>query len=175
MPLWNTELHGWCGPDEAAVTNTAKLFTQIRAGIGGFCDWLSLGNQKKTHKMFRAMSDGSLETMRIYYIYRELVNTSGGGRYLPVTLPAGITSGVAFLRDREMSIWLLNSGDQPVSDIAIKLGGRAIGTVEARRVWWGPDNGRVGDSSTLSVVLGATTLCCDLPPMTLQCHTFKIR
>jgi hypothetical protein len=46
-PLWNTELHGWNGPDDEAAVNTAALLRQIRAGVGGISDWLSLGNDKK--------------------------------------------------------------------------------------------------------------------------------
>ena len=78
---WNTELHFFKGPDELACAHTAVLWQHVRAGFSGINDWLSLGNEKKTHKMFRSV-EGKLVIMRIYYIFKKLVNTSGGGNYL---------------------------------------------------------------------------------------------
>lgn len=65
--------------------------------------------------MFRTMNDGSLEVMRTCFVYRQLVNTSGSGKYLPTRILPGLTSAVAFLRDDLMTVWLLNGTDRSVS------------------------------------------------------------
>jgi hypothetical protein len=172
-PVWNTELHSWRGPDEAAATNTAKLFYQIRSGVGGINDWLSLGNQKKDFKMFRAMDDGSLEVMRIYFIYKQLVNTSGGGNYVPTTIPAGLSSTAAFARGKLMTVWLLNGHDAPVKRVKVELGGRSVAGASLRTVRWGPDTPREGLSAPLSLPAKSSTVDCDVSPMTLLCLEFE--
>jgi hypothetical protein len=167
--VWNTELHGWRGPDDLAVANTEKLFHQIRSGVSGINDWLSLGNEIKEHKMLRTMNDGSVEAMRIYYIFKQLVNTSSGGRYLPTTIPEGLTSSAAFIRDDLMTVWLLNSTNPPLASVEIDLGGKtpAAGkTIKALK--WDAGTGREGletdvpsaNGGKLSVSLGRQTLLC---------------
>ena len=173
-PVWNTELHSWRGPDEAAATNTANLFYQIRSGVGGINDWLSLGNEKKDFKMFRAMDDGSLEVMRVYYIYKQLVNTSGGGHYVPTTLPAGLLSTAAFVRGKLMTVWLLNGGGAPLKSVNVELGGRTVAGAALRKVAWGADMPREGRSGALSVPAKARSVRCDVDARTLLCLEFEI-
>ncbi|MDR1011096.1 MAG: hypothetical protein LBM04_08195 [Opitutaceae bacterium] len=173
-PLWNTELHGWTGPDEDAAVNTAVLLGQIRAGVGGVSDWLSLGNEKKTFKMFRALKDGSLAIMRIYYIYKQLVNTSGEGRYVPTTIPDGLRSTAAFLRGRQMTVWLLNAEPTPLKNVTVNLGKRVIEGTQIKTMWWGPDNPREGSMGKLDARSRSPEFTCDLPARTLICLEFEI-
>lgn len=172
-PVWNTELHGWRGNDAAAASNTVILFHQIRTGVGTLNDWLSLGNEKKDYKMFRTMNNGSLEVMRIYYIYKQLVNTSSGGRYVPTTVPAGLTSSAAFLKGDLMTVWLLNGTAVPAPGIRVDLG-RTIADNELKTVWWGPANGREG---TVGKAKPATekSLVADVGAQTLICFEFKVK
>ena len=173
-PVWNTELHGWRGNDEAAVANTAVLFHQIRSGVGALNDWLSLGNEKKDYKMFRTMDDGSLEVMRIYYIFKQLVNTSSGGRYVPTSVPDGLTSSAAFLRGDLMTVWLLNGADRPVPAVKVDLGPRTIADGAVKTVRWGPDNGREGTIGEATPIT-KNALVADVAAQTLLCFEFKVK
>lgn len=173
-PLWVTEMHCWRGPDSDAATNTVNLLYLIRTGVGGINDWLSLGNEKKDYKMFRALDDGSLAVMRVYYIYKQLVNTSGGGNYVPTDIPEGLASTAAFVRGNLMTVWLINAGDKPLKGVAVNLGGRKVWSPRIRTVWWGPDNPREGSSGTLDVAVGSESFACDVAPLTLVCYEFDV-
>jgi hypothetical protein len=169
-PIWNTELHGFQGPDDKAVANTKVLFDHIRAGYSGINDWLSLGNEKKEHKMFRNIA-GKLEVMRVYYIYEQLVNTSGGGRYIETAVPTQLTSTVAFRHEKEgnVTVWALNDTDEAV-EVAIQIHGYMVEPTSVR--WWSPDNGREG--TTLEEGLeGDSSLRYSVKPRSLYCFTFR--
>ncbi len=170
-PAWNTELHNWNGPDDLAVTNTRVLFAQIRAGVSGINEWLSLGNEIKTHKMFRSVNN-RLEVMRRYYIFKKLVNTSGDGRYLPVELPEGLTSAVAFIRPPLMTVWLLNATAAPLDEVTVALKGHRITSPAIRLTWWDAENGREGSEGTLSPQ-SASSFRARLPPDSLTCFEFE--
>ena len=173
-PVWNTELHGWRGNDAAAVSNTVVLFNQIRTGVCALSDWLSLGNEKKDYKMFRTMDNGSLEVMRIYYIYKQLVNTSSGGRYVPTTIPAGLTSSAAFLRGDLMTVWLLNGTDTPAPGVKVDLGARTLANGAVKTVCWDPGNGREGTTGEAKPT-AANALAADVGAQTLICFEFKVK
>lgn len=119
-PLWNTELHGFQGPDDIAVQRSKNLWEHFRGGFGGINDWLSLGSEEKEHKMLRNVK-GKVVPMRTYYIFKHLVNTSGGGNYLNSTFSENVTkSGVfinqtaAFIKGDTLTIWFLNASEYPV-------------------------------------------------------------
>jgi uncharacterized protein YbcV (DUF1398 family) len=170
---WNTELHNFKGPDVLAVSNSVILLSQIRAGVAGISEWLSLGNEKKEHKMFRAMDNGSLEVMRVYHIFKQLVNTSGGGHYLQTTVPEGLASSVAFLKDDRMTVWLLNNSHVPVAGVKVSLEGRKVVEGTATKLWWDADNGREG-SRTEVVPVSPDSFVADVGAQTLVCYEFSV-
>ena len=147
-PVWNTELHVVRGPDDRAAPNMNEIFRPIRAGLCGLNPWLSLGNEKKAYCMFRNV-DGRLVLMRTYYIYRHLVNTSNGGRYLASNVPEPLSTTAAFHSEakRLVTVWVLNSTNAPV-DTRVVLDGRFASARLAEIRWWGPDNAREGTSVT---------------------------
>lgn len=165
-PIWNTELHGFQGPDEEAAVRSEILFRHIRAGFGGLNDWLTLGNERKTHKMLRNI-EGTLEVMRTYYIFKQLVNTSGGGHYLDTSVPDGLTTTAAFARDDLLTVWVLNAGEREVPEVVIRFSGHAPGG-EVGILWWGPENSRQGSASQAAMsedgafrhAIAARTLYC---------------
>jgi hypothetical protein len=164
-PIWNTELHGFDGPDDLAVANTKVLFDHVRAGFNGIDCWLALGNEKKAHKMLRNIK-GKLEVMRTYYIFAALVNGSDGANRLNCDVPSPLTSAVAFRDDGRgsVTVWVLNGSDQGV-DLRIDLGGLAAAPSAAR--WWSPANGREGTSEELRAPEHAVAA------HSLYCFTFR--
>lgn len=173
--VWNTELHGWYGPDAMAVSNSAALFRQVRAGVSGMNDWLSLGNQKKEHKMFRALDDGSLAVMRTYYIYRTLVNTSGGGRYVPTSVPDALTATMGFLQGNLLTVWLLNTSDAAVDTVSLALGKRTVEGDTVQSTSWGPADGPEGTTNRRPATVSANTFPCSVPARTLVCLAVTVR
>jgi hypothetical protein len=169
-PIWNTELHGFQGPDDKAVANTHILMQHIRAGYSGINDWLSLGNETKEHKMFRNIA-GRLEVMRVYYIFQQLVNTSAGGHYLDTKTSDKLTSTMAFRHDSQglVTVWALNDTDETV-DAVIQIQGYFVEPTEVR--WWGPDNGREGSTLTENLT-GDSSLRHTIAPRSLYCFTFR--
>lgn len=111
-PLWNTELHAFQGPDAEAAMRTQVLWKHIRAGFGGLNDWLSLGNAKKQHKMFRNV-EGKIETMRTYYIFKQLVNNANGGNYHETNIPTEINMTAAFVKGDTLTVWIQNTNTVP--------------------------------------------------------------
>jgi hypothetical protein len=120
------------------------------------------------------LDDGSLAIMRIYYIYKQLVNTSGGGRYVPTTIPDGLRCTAAFLRGGQMTVWLLNAETAPLKGVTVNLGKRVIKGTQIKTVWWGPDNPREGGAGKLDVRSRSREYTCDLPAKTLACFAFEI-
>jgi hypothetical protein len=169
-PIWNTELHGFQGPDDKAVENTQVLFTHIRAGYSGINDWLSLGNERKEHKMFRNVN-GTLEVMRIYYIFQQLVNTSVGGHYLNTEIPSGLTSTMAFRHDEQglVTVWALNNTDDAVNTV-IQINGFFVEPIEVK--WWDADNGREGTAISEGLT-GDSSLRHEVKPRSVYCFTFR--
>lgn len=165
-PVWNTELHGFNGPDAEAAANSIHLWQHIRAGFGGINDWCSLGNERKEGSMFRNI-DGDLVVMRTFYIFKQLVNTSVGGHYLASNVPDTLTSTAAFIKDDTLTVWILNANDASV-ETAMEIDGLRAQPVEVH--WWGPDNGREGSASALDQNDGTYTVA----PDTLYCFTFKV-
>lgn len=172
--VWNTEMHSWRGPDNVAATNTSHLFEQIRSGVNAVNDWLSLGNKKKEYKMFRAVGEGKLEVMRVYYIYKQLVNTSTGGNYIPTDIPAELSSTVAFIQGKKMTVWLINAGEVPVKGITVNLGGRKIADSQIQTTFWGPDNPREGSTGSQVIRQKKDSFVCEVPAKTLICYEFNI-
>jgi len=173
-PMWNTEMHAWTwrGPDQSAMT-FERVLSMIRAGIGGMNDWLSLGNEKKPFKMFRTMNDKSLEVMRSYYIYKKLVNTSGGGNYLETSIPYGVTTTAGFIKDDTMTVWAINGSEEPIDTVIVKLTGHAIADPEIEVTFWGPDNLREGSANQITRT-SATQFSSPLAAKTLYCFEFKL-
>lgn len=169
---WNTELHNFKGPDELAVSNSVVLLNQVRAGVSGISEWLSLGNQIKEHKMFRAMDDGSLEVMRVYHIFKQLVNTSCGGNYLRTDVPEGLASSVAFLRKDLMTVWLLNYSAVPVTGVKILLEGHQVVEGSGTKLWWDAQNGREGSRADVAPV-SPDSFVADVGAQTLVCYEFR--
>lgn len=169
-PVWNTELHKFEGPDDEAAAHSEVLFRYIRAGHSGINDWCSLGNRKKVQSMFRNL-DGDLEVMRVYYIFKQLVNTSCGGHYLKSDIPDGLTSTAAFYNPQNelTTVWVLNASEKPV-ETAIHIAGRSGRLAEIH--WWGPDNAREGSIQTEGLEGDGSTPRL-LEADTLYCFTFK--
>lgn len=169
-PVWNTELHGFQGPDADAVKNSLVLWNHIRAGFGGINDWLSLGNEKKTHKMFRNVG-GRLEVMRVYYIFKHLVNTSGGARYHASEVPKPLAATAAFYHDEKgiFTVWALNTSEQPVEAV-IQIDGYFCHPIEVR--WWDAENGREGSVLTEHLE-GESSIQHTLSENALYCFTFE--
>ncbi len=165
-PVWNTELHGFEGPDPMAAANSIHLWQHIRAGFSGINDWLSLGNERKEQSMFRNI-DGDLTVMRTFYIFKQLVNTSVGGHYLAANVPDALTSTAAFIKDDTLTVWVLNSNDASV-DIEIDVQGPNVRPVEVH--WWGKDNPREGSVAALKT--GDTAFTYTIAPDALYCFTF---
>ena len=172
--VWNTEFHAIRGPDNEAAANTQYLFKQIRGGVSGINDWLSLGNEKKDYKMFRTMNDGSLEVMRIYYIYKQLVNTSNEGHYYATTIPDGLTSTVAFIKGNVMTVWLLNGSDTAVEAVPVTIGGRRIQGETVKMMSWTPDNVREGTVDQLAVT-SENSFTVDVGAQSLICFEFNLK
>ncbi len=170
-PVWNTELHGFQGPDAQAAANTEILWHHIRAGFGGINDWLSLGNERKEHKMFRNI-DGRLEVMRTYFIFRHLVNTSTGGHYLHTNVPDELTATAAFAKDDIVTVWLLSRADDVVSDVVVRLDAtlKISGPIEV--TWWAPDNDRKG-SATEIVSTSESSFTHAIAANALYCFKFR--
>ncbi len=173
-PSWNTELHDFKGPDNVAALNTEILFKQVRAGISGISEWMSLGQGKKEHKMFRAV-DGKLVAMRTYYIFKQLVNTSGGGNYLHTDIPEEITTSAAFIKENTLTIWALNADEETIANLSVQLEKYKIDKGDVEVMSWGPIDPREGSVKTLKVVQGADKFNCNIPPCTLHCYAFKIK
>lgn len=169
-PIWNTELHGFSGPDDQAVANSAILWEHIRAGFGGINDWLSLGNERKEHKMFRNIN-GKLELMRVYYIFKQLVNTSVGAQYHASTIPEPLETTAAFYQRSTglFTVWALNNSDEPV-DTVVQIDGYFCHPIEVR--WWGPENGREGSVVTDGLD-GESSIRHTLEGKSLYCFTFE--
>ncbi|QNN20849.1 hypothetical protein HED60_00715 [Planctomycetales bacterium ZRK34] len=171
-PVWNTELHSFHGPDDEAVANTQILWQHIRAGFSGINDWLSLGNRKKTHKMFRNVR-GEVEVMRTYYIFKQLVNTSGGGRYLPTNIPDNLTTTAAFIKGDLLTVWVLNSSPKDVKDMTVRLPGRRLTEATIQVMHWGPDNRREGVPSHTKMT-AADSFTIDALANSLYCFTVHV-
>jgi len=167
-PMWNSEMHAWYGPDDMAAIRFNNVLLMIRAGVSGMNDWLSLGNEKKDFKMFRTMNNKSLEVMRTYYIYKKLVNTSGEGHYLETTIPDGITSTAAFLKDKTLTVWALNATDVPVDTAHVDVSKHMIGSTPVEVTFWGPSNPREGSPLRIAVASRAG-FSFPLAPRTLYC------
>lgn len=172
-PVWNSELHAFYGPDDVAAQNTEILWQHIRAGFGGINDWLSLGNERKEHKMFRNI-DGRLEVMRTYYIFKQLVNTSAGGHYLATEHPDEITSSAAFIQGKRVTVWVLNSADVAIDNASIRLDASWQIEGEVAVTHWGPDNAREGSVETLSLTSG-TNITSPIDGRTLYCFEFTLK
>jgi hypothetical protein len=142
--------------------------------VSGINDWLSLGNQKKDYKMFRALDDGTLAMMRVYYIYKQLVNTSGDGNYVSSTIPVGLASSAAFVRGNLMTVWLVNAANVPAKSVKVELGGRSIRGAEVRTLSWGSNDPREGAAGTVSIPANARSFACDVPAETLVCYEFEL-
>lgn len=170
-PIWNTEIHEFIGPDDLAAANMKVIFEHVRGGYSGLNDWLSLGNEKKEHKMLRNVK-GELVLMRIYYIFRHLVNTSGGGHYLPTDLPRDLTSSMAFINKDEdqITVWALNNTSNTV-DTLIEIDTYSCQPTEIR--WWDPSNGREGSVITNGLA-GTSSLRYDVQGQSLYCFSFAI-
>ncbi len=166
-PYWNSELHAWGGPDAQAASNMNLLFQHVRAGYTGFTDWLTLGNEKKEHKPLRNIG-GRIEVMRIYHIYKHLVNTSGGGFYHETTVPAGLTTAVAFKRGNLLTVWALNDTDAAASAIRIEHPFAGARLTEIR--YWGPNGPREGAVA----IVRATPDAFPLQARTLYCFQFAL-
>lgn len=173
VPVWNTELHKFWGPDDVAALTSTQIWSVVRAGFSGMNQWCSLGNEKKTHKMFRTMNDGSLEVMRTYYIYKQLVNTSGGGHYLESTIPDGLTTTAAFLKGDALTVWALNATDVPVDSAVIRLAGHTIQGQEIAVTFWGPDNRREGTTGSIPRT-AATHFTHPLAARSLYCFAVRL-
>jgi len=173
-PMWNTEMHAWTwrGPDQSAMT-FERVLTMIRAGVGGMNDWLSLGNEKKDFKMFRTMNNKSLEVMRSYYIYKKLVNTSGGGNYLETSIPYGVTTTAGFIKDDTMTVWAINGSEKPINNVIVELKGHVIADPEIDVTLWGPDDSREGSTNQITRT-SATQFSSPLAAKTLYCFEFKL-
>ncbi|HMP77330.1 MAG TPA: hypothetical protein PKE12_13630 [Kiritimatiellia bacterium] len=169
-PIWNTELHGFQGPDPAASRNSKVLFEHIRAGFGGINDWLSLGNEAKEHKMLRNVG-GEVVPMRSYFIFQHLVNTSGGGHYLEATVPEALATTAAFYhRGRGLvTVWALNASEAPV-DAVVQIAGVQCHPIEVRH--WGTTNEREGAVVTEGLD-GDSSIRHTLEPGALYCFTFE--
>ncbi len=165
-PFWNSELHAWGGPDVEAAANMKLLFDHVRAGYTGFTDWLTLGNEKKEHKPLRNIG-GRIEVMRIYHIYKHLVNTTGGGFYHDTAVPPGLAVAAAFSRDNGFTVWALNDAAAPVANIRIALPDSAARLTEVR--YWGPHNAREGSIARPGSAAPDTFT---LEGRTLYCFTF---
>ncbi|HMP77124.1 MAG TPA: hypothetical protein PKE12_12585 [Kiritimatiellia bacterium] len=166
-PYWNSELHAWGGPDDMAPSKMALLFDHVRAGYTGFTDWLTLGNEKKDHKPLRNMG-GPIEVMRIYHIYKHLVNTSGGGFHLPTELPAGVASGAAFRRNDLLTVWALNDGEAALDGVALELPFPGARLAEVR--YWGPSTPREGTVTSASSAAPPSRL----EGKTLYCFLYRL-
>ena len=174
VPAWNTELHRFWGPDDVAALNSTQIWSIVRAGFSGMNQWCSLGNEKKTHKMFRTMNDGSLEVMRTYFIYKQLVNTSGGGNYIETSIPEGITTTAAFIKGDIMTVWALNANDKPVDSALVKLSGHRITGSDIKVTSWGPDNPREGSREGIVCTSSGMQFKSPLAARTLYCFEFKV-
>ncbi len=172
-PLWNTELHGFEGPDDIAVERSMILWRHIRAGFGGINDWLSLGNEKKVHKMFRNI-DGKLETMRVYYMFKQLVNTSAGGSYLQSDVPEELSITAAFIKDKTLTVWLLNTKETEVKNVKVDMTGHNIASNNINVIWWGPDNPREGSTGTLKSSVDST-FSYNIKGKSLYCFTVSLK
>lgn len=172
-PVWNTEMHGFEGPDDLAVANSIHLWQHARAGFSGMNDWLSLGDTGKDHKMFRNVSR-DLEVMRTYYIFKQLVNSSGGGNYLYSTIPSGLTSTAAFVQGNRVTVWALNSSATPVKGVVVQLDGIPLASPSVDVLRWGPDNGREGTRGRVAMTPGAP-FTQDIDANALYCFTFTKR
>jgi len=173
-PLWNSEFHAIRGPDNIAVSNMQYLFKQVRGGVSGINDWLSLGSEKKDYKMFRTMGDGSLEVMRIYYIYKQLVNTSNEGHYFATTIPDGLTTTLAFIRGKLMTVWLLNANETAAEAVPVTIGNRRIEGETLKTLSWTPDNGREGTVGELQVA-SENSFTVDVGAQSLICLEFNLK
>lgn len=167
-PYWNSELHGWGGPDDVAASNMKLMFDHVRAGYTGFTDWLTLGNEKKEHKPLRNIG-GRIEIMRLYYIYKQLVNTSGGGYYIDTPVPDGVTSVVSFVKEDVLTVWALNDTDASIPDVEIHLPHE--GTHLTSVYSWGPDDPREGTMMSYNTAPTSFTL----KPRTLYCFSYSRR
>jgi len=172
LSVWNTELHSFTGPDENAAAKTKMLFDHIRSGFSGANDWLSLGNEKKTHKMFRNIK-GDVVAMRIYYIFKKVVNVSCGGNYLHTEAPPGLASTVAFIKDRRLSVFLLNTDKERPVRLRVALDGHTPAKKTAQLTSWGPADPREGGETTLRVA--GTSIACTVPADTLQCIVCEVK
>jgi len=175
-PLWNTELHLFWGPDEVAPLNSSYLWKYVRAGFSGMNQWLSLGNEKKTHKMFRTMSDGSLEVMRTYYIYKKLVNTSGGGRYHASNVPRKLGSTVAFVKKDLLTVWVLNSQRDSAVSTILNLKAFELKDGPVVVTSWEPGNRREGEQATVSSEsIRNAKLTATVPARSLHCYEIPLK
>lgn len=172
-PLWNSELHAFQGPDDVAAEKSLILWQHIRAGFGGINDWLSLGNEKKTHKMFRNVN-GKLETMRVYYIFKQLVNTSSGGNYLQSNVPQELTTTSAFIKGDTLTVWLLNSSESDIKNVKVDFTGKAAVSNNIKVIWWGPENPREGSTKSLNLSSGSSFVS-NLSAKTLYCFTINVK
>jgi O-glycosyl hydrolase len=172
--LWNTEAHrGFNGPDASAAVNTKDLWFQVRAGFGGFNQWLSLGSAKKDNKMFINTGQG-IEVMRSYHIFKHLVNTAGGGHYLDSTTPPGLASTAAFVKKEKLTLWILNDSDTPVEKVLIDTGSHHLQRQPVEVRSWGAEDKREGSVQRVEV-RSPSPLSYDIQPQTLYCFTFAVQ
>lgn len=149
--VWNTELHDWVGIEpEDEILNSAVLWEHIRGGFNGIDSWLFFGPANgKDHTMLWC-SGSNVSTSRKYEIFKKLVNHANRGFYLESSMPRSDVLTAAFVRDKVVTIWVLNQSDESLPEVGFAIDGIPVDNKKIEVTRWHSSVSKKGETYTLS-------------------------
>jgi hypothetical protein len=152
-PVWSTEMHKWVGAtltDE--IESSSFLWNHFRLGFTGIDTWLFFGNIGNTnHPMILSNGSGVIQKLGKYEIFKRLVNSVNGGRYVNTSALNGVTTSAAFVKGNVMQVWVLNNNEADAQAVNVDLNGRTIvGSNITKTVWHHTDSGEAGTTTVIS-------------------------
>ena len=171
--VMNSELHDWIGIETIDEVLKSKIFWEhLNAGFEYIDSWLFYGPYEgKDHTMIWSNATDIKKSAK-YEIYKQVVNNSNGGNcYLMDNIEDGKTITVAMQKNDDLSVWVLNYGQDTYYEQKFLIDSRNI-SGDVSCTIWNRETNKSGDTFVIPAT-DKDSFIYDIKPETL--YFFKVK
>ncbi|NGM63101.1 hypothetical protein G5B30_14415 [Sphingobacterium sp. SGG-5] len=173
---WNSELHGWVGTDDLKqeIMTSTVFWEHLRAGYSGIDTWLFFGSLAgRPHSMIN--SNGVIiEKAGKYEIFKQVVNNANRGYYVDIPCPTEESITAAFIKDKVLSIWILNRGQDKIESVKFRMPGHGDFESKVEVIKWQEDLPKSGDEYDVNMAT-STSFVTDIEGESLYFFKLNIK